>query len=209
MVVQVGDESGGTGRISVAGQLFNFKFFRLINGTLEMHPTGLNNSFNDVNVSSIGANGTLSYLIDGERVGGLLRANDNGLSLEINPEANLQVTLNGDISEGQSWTLIDYSSLTGSFAQGTSFNNEQGHTLSVDYGSGELDTVTLTLTAINPDATPPSVNLTRDEGVIQIEFTGTLESSSSVDGPYTAVEGAVSPLEIQTDKPNQFYRARQ
>jgi hypothetical protein len=209
MVVQVGDESGGTGRISVAGQLFNFKFFRLINGTLEMHPTGLNNSFNDVNVSSIGANGTLSYLIDGERVGGLLRANDNGLSLEINPEANLQVTLNGDISEGQSWTLIDYSSLTGSFAQGTSFTNEQGHTLSVDYGSGELDTVTLTLTAINPDATPPSVNLTRDEGVIQIEFTGTLESSSSVDGPYTAVEGAVSPLEIQTDKPNQFYRAKQ
>lgn len=209
MVVQVGDESGGTGRISVAGQLFNFKFFRLINGTLEMHPTGVNNSFNDVNVSSIGANGTLSYLIDGERVGGLLRANDNGLSLEIDPEANLKVTLNGDVSEGQSWTLIDYSSLTGSFAQGTSFNNEQGHTLSVDYGSGELDTVTLTLTAINPDATPPSVNLTRDEGVIQIEFTGTLESSSSVDGPYTAVEGAVSPLEIQTDKPNQFYRARQ
>jgi hypothetical protein len=118
------------------------------------------------------------------------------------------VTLNGAITEGQSWTLINYSSLTGTFAQGTEFTNEQGHTLSVDYGSGELDSVTLTLTTINPDATPPSVNLTRDGGIIQIEFTGTLESSATVDGPYTPVAGAVSPLQVQTEEPIQFYRAR-
>jgi hypothetical protein len=86
MVVQIGDESGGFGHVSVAGQLFNFKFFRLINGVLEMHPTGVNNSFNEANVSSIGANGVLAYVIDGEMVGGLLRANDNGLPLEIDPE---------------------------------------------------------------------------------------------------------------------------
>ena len=78
----------------------------------------------------------------------------------------------------------------------------------MDYGSGELDSVTLTLTTINPDATPPSVNLTRDGGIIQIEFTGTLESSATVDGPYTPVAGAVSPLQVQTEEPIQFYRAR-
>lgn len=173
-----------------------------------MLPTGVNNSFNEANVSSIGANGVLAFVIDGEMVGGLLKANDNGLPLEIDSGANLKITLNGAVSEGQSWTLIDYSSLTGTFAQGTEFTNEQGHTLSVDYGSGELDTVTLTLTKINPDATPPSVSLTRDGGIIQIDFTGTLESSATVDGPYAPVAGAVSPLEIQTDEPNQFYRAR-
>jgi hypothetical protein len=207
MVVQIGDASGGIGRMSVAGQLFNYKFFQIVNGTLEMLPTGVNNSFNEGNVSSIGANGVLAYVIDGEMVGGLLRANDNGLPLEINPSANLKITLNGSVSEGQSWVLIDYSSLTGTFAQGTQFTNEQGHVFGIDYGSGALDVVTLTLTTINPDAAPPTVSLTRADGTIQIEFTGTLESSPEVEGPYTAVAGAVSPMTIETDAPHRFYRA--
>jgi hypothetical protein len=207
MVVQIGDESGGTGHVSVAGQLFNFKFFRLINGTLEMLPTGLNNSFNDVNVSTIEGKGTLAYVIDGQQVGGLVRANTTGLSLEIDPQATLQVTLTGAVAEGDAWTLIDYTALTGTFAQGNGFTNEQGHTFSVDYGSGDNDLVTLTLTKLNPDATPASVSISRANGVIRVEFTGTLQSSSEVSGPYSTVAGAVSPYELSADDPQRFFRA--
>jgi len=207
MVVQIGDESGGTGHVSVAGQLFNFKFFRLINGTLEMLPTGLNNSFNDVNVSTIEGKGTLAYVIDGQQVGGLVRANTTGLSLEIDPQATLQVTLTGAVAEGDAWTLIDYTALTGTFAQGNGFTNEQGHTFSVDYGSGDNDLVTLTLTKLNPDATPASVSISRANGVIRVEFAGTLQSSSEVSGPYSTVAGAVSPYELSADDPQRFFRA--
>lgn len=207
MVVQIGDDSGGIGHVSVAGQLFNFKFFRLINGTLEMLPTGVNNSFNDVNVSTIGANGTLAYVIDGQQVGGLLRANTTGLSLEIDPQATLQVTLTGSVAEGDTWTLIDYTALTGTFAQGAGFTNEQGHTFSVDYGSGDNDLVTLALTKLNPDAAPASVGISSADGVIRVEFTGTLQSASEVGGPYSTVAGAVSPYEVSADDPQRFFRA--
>lgn len=207
MVVQIGDESGGVGHVSVAGQLFNYKFFRLINGTLEMLPTGVNNSFNDVNVSTIGANGTLAYVIDGQQVGGLLRANTTGLSLEIDPQATLKVTLAGTVSEGDTWTLIDYTALGGTFSQGNAFTNEQGHTFSVDYGSGDNDLVTLTLTGLNPDATPASIGISRADGVIRVEFVGTLQSASEVSGPYMEVADAVSPYEVSADGPQQFFRA--
>jgi hypothetical protein len=207
MVVQIGDESGGTGHVSVAGQLFNYKFFRLINGTLEMLPTGVNNSFNDVNVSTIGANGTLAYVIDGQQVGGLLRANTTGLSLEIDPQATLKVTLTGAVTEGDMWTLIDYTALTGTFAQGNAFTNEQGHTFNLNYGSGDNDVVTLTLTKLNPDAMPASIGLSRADGTIRIEFSGTLQSASEVDGPYTTVAGAVSPFEVNADDPQRFFRS--
>ena len=40
MVVQLGDESGGRGDIVVGGELFNYKFFRILNGTLTMLSTG-------------------------------------------------------------------------------------------------------------------------------------------------------------------------
>ena len=52
MVVQVGDEEGGRGFVSVAGELLNYKYFRIVNGTLEMLPTGINNRFNQLDTLS-------------------------------------------------------------------------------------------------------------------------------------------------------------
>jgi hypothetical protein len=207
MVVQIGDETGGSGHVSVAGQLFNYKFFRIINGTLEMLPTGINQSFNSADVSTIASNGTLAFKIEGDQVGGLLRSNDNGLNLEIDPQANLTVQLTGSMSEGDTWALIDYTSLVGSFAQGEAFTNEQGHQFALEYGSGTSDLVTLTLTKLNPDAVAPSVEIIRLDDRLQVIFTGNLESASEVDGPYTTVEEATSPYSVSVDAPRRFYRA--
>ncbi|MCB1125755.1 MAG: hypothetical protein KDM81_04615, partial [Verrucomicrobiae bacterium] len=164
MVVQIGDDLGGTGTVVVAGELLNFKFFRIINGTLEMRPTGINNKFNSTDRSSIGAGGTLAYVIDGAQVGALERANTTGLNVDLDPSANLHITLNGVFNVGDSWTLMRYTELIGTFAQGYSFTNQQGYTFSVDYGSGSADalTITLTSTAGRPEiysftATPPAV----------------------------------------------------
>ena len=211
MVVRIGDESGGVGRLSVAGQLFNFKFFELINGTLEMRSTGVNNSFNSADVSFIGSDGTLAFEIDGEQVGGLLRANTTGLVLEIDSQATLSIELNGAVSEGQSWVLMDYTSLVGSFAQGTEFTNEQGHTFAIDYGSGDNDVVTLTALSLNPDALvtePARLGIVAGESGLVLDYTGTLQSATTVDGPYEDVADATSPYQVATDEPQRFFRVR-
>ena len=155
MNVRIGDELGAVGKVTVAGELLNFKFFEIVNGELEMMSTGINNKFNENNPSVIGANGTLSFVIDGAEVGTLQRANNNGLQLTIDPAADLGITLGGAFSINDSWTLISYGSLSGQFAQGTNFTNQQGYTFSIDYGSGFLDAVTLTLIS---DSERPKVN---------------------------------------------------
>ena len=208
MVVQIGDDAGGVGRVSIAGQLFNFKFFRIINGTLEMQATGINNSFNSDDISTIGPNGTLAYVIDGDAVGTLQRANETGLVLEIDSQADLEITLSGNVANNDSWTLIDYTTLTGQFSQGSTFTNDQGHQFDLDYGSGDNSVVTLTLTAVNPDAAPPTVSAAQGDGVIQILFTGTLESAADVTGPFSSVAGATSPFTVNPDAPARFFRAR-
>lgn len=143
----VGDLNGGTGFVSVAGVLQIYKFLTLTNGTLEMQPTGESNLFNSTDPSTIGANGTLSFIIDGANVGSLERSNTTGLNLTIDPAANLAVTLGGDFAINDSWVLMRYTSLSGTFAQMNQFTNQQGYTFSVDYGSGSNDMVTLTLTS--------------------------------------------------------------
>ena len=147
MEVAIGDSLGGTGFISVSGELQIYKFLNINNGTLEMQPTGKNNLFNSNNPSTIGAAGTLSFIIDGPNIGALERSNTNGLNLTIDPAANLMVTLGGTFAINDSWTLMDYTTLNGQFSQGTSFTNQQGYTFTVDYGAGSNDIVTLTLTS--------------------------------------------------------------
>ena len=165
MVLQVGDEEGGVGFVSVGGELLNYKFFRIVNGTLEMLPTGINNRFNQLDtISTIESDGTLSYVIDGEKVGALERANGVGLNVDIFPQANLKITLEGAFEVNDSWVLMRYHTLIGEFQQGRSFTNQQGFSFDVDYGSGEDSEVSLTLTSIagRPtinafSATPPSI----------------------------------------------------
>jgi hypothetical protein len=42
---------------------------------------------------------------------------------------------------------------------------------------------------------------------VTVEFTGTLESASEVQGPYGAVDGATSPYTVTVDAAARFYRA--
>lgn len=207
MRLKIGDEQGGVGDVRVAGELQVYKFFELINGTLEMLPTGLNQMFNSGDPSRIGPNGTLAFVIDGAQVGGLIRANTSGLVLDIDPAATLKVTLGGNVSVNDTWTLIDYTTLTGQFAQGTGFTNEQGHTFTVDYGTGDNSVVTLQVVELNPDSTPPTLSITRGAGSVTIDFTGRLESATQVQGPYSEVAGATSPHSAATTDAARFYRA--
>ncbi|MDG2125209.1 MAG: hypothetical protein P8J87_16010, partial [Verrucomicrobiales bacterium] len=146
MRLQIGDDFGGSGFVSIAGEFQNYKYLQLISGTLEMQPTGINNKFNSNDPSFIGPAGNLAYVIDGATVGTISRSNTNGLNLDIDPAANLLITLTGNFAINDSWTLLSYTSLTGQFAQGTSFTNSQGYTFSLSYGGGFDDTATLTLT---------------------------------------------------------------
>ena len=109
MVFQVGDEEGGQGFVSVGGELLNYKFFRIVNGTLEMLPTGINNRFNQLDtISTIENDGILSFVIEGEKVGTLERANGVGLNVDIFPEASLKIALEGAFEVNDSWVLMRY-----------------------------------------------------------------------------------------------------
>lgn len=67
-----------------------------------------------------------------------------------------------------------------------------------------------------PELNMPSVpeaglieSISRDtDGSIRIEFTGILESSETVSGLYTPIDGAVSPFRIEATEPLRFYIAR-
>ena len=165
MRIVIGDLNGGTGTISVAGRLQNYKMLEINNGTLQMMPTGKNDVFNEAQPSFIGANGTLAYVIDGPNVGALERSNTNGLQMTIDSAATLSITLEGAFAISDSWVLMSYATLSGQFAQGTTFTNQQGYTFDVDYGSGSLDVITLTLTSDDErpkidalSASPPSIS---------------------------------------------------
>ncbi len=177
MNVRIGDNEGGEGTIIVAGELLNFKFFELLNGTLEMRPTGINAKFNQLDTRSpIGPNGVLSFIIDGSQIGSLKRSNTSGLNVDIDPGATLKITLNGDFQVGDSWQLMDYTSITGQFAQGTAFANEQGFGFEIDYGSGNNDEMRLTL--VSTDARPQIDSFTSTPPAIGAGETAVLEWNS-------------------------------
>ena len=207
MVVQLGDESGGRGDIVVGGELFNYKFFRILNGTLTMLSTGSNRSFNSTDTSTIGSQGTLAFHIDGDQVGSLLRSNASGLNLVIDPGAHLEVQLSGSVNESDSWVLMDYTTLSGTFAEGTRFTNAQGHTFELDYGSGDNDLLTVTLVTLNPEAAEPTLSLQPSPDGWVLDYTGQLVSSTEVQGDYQPVPGASSPYLLTPGEPQRFYRA--
>ena len=147
MLLSVGDFAGGQGFVSVAGVMQIYKYLQVNNGTFEMRPTGQSNVFNSNDQSTVGANGTLSFIIDGPNVGSLERSNTNGLQMNLDPAAQLKVTLEGDFEINDSWVLMRYSPQR-TVCQGESFVNEQGYTFAVDYGSGSGDEMVLTLVSI-------------------------------------------------------------
>jgi len=189
MQLAVGDFSGGIGFVSVAGVMQIYKFLNVTNGTFEMLPTGESNLFNSPDVSSIGADGVLSFVIDGENVGSLERSNTQGLNLVIDPAANIKVTLGGDFALNDSWVLMRYTSLSGQFQEGTSFTNEQGYTFAVDYGSGSNDVMTLTLTS--DSARPRIDSLTASPAAISVGASSTIAWTASNFDTLTLEPGGV------------------
>jgi hypothetical protein len=147
MQLAIGDFAGGSGFVSVSGEMQIYKYLNINNGMLEMLPTGQSKLFNSGDPSNIMADGILSFVIDGPNIGSLERSNATGLNMTIDPASNLAVTLGGDFALNDSWTLMNYTTLNGQFSQGTGFTNQQGYTFSVDYGSGANDVMTLTLTS--------------------------------------------------------------
>jgi hypothetical protein len=155
MRLAVGDNFGGRGTVIVSGELQIYKFMEIINGTLQMMPAGICNKFNSNNPSVVGANGTLSYMIDGPDVGTISRSNTIGVQLTLDPLANLEITLTGDFAINDSWVILNYTVLSGQFAQGISFVNQQGYSLDINYGSGSNDVVRVTLVS---DEDRPIIN---------------------------------------------------
>lgn len=61
-----------------------------------------------------------------------------------------------------------------------------------------------------PSGGPPTLGLQRDGAVIRVQYTGTLESAPSVNGPFTPVAGATSPFTLPVGTGAEgYYRAKQ
>jgi hypothetical protein len=58
-------------------------------------------------------------------------------------------------------------------------------------------------------AATPTLGVARQGGNMVLTYTGTLQSADSVNGPYTAVAGATSPLTVTPAGGQKFYRAGQ
>jgi len=66
--------------------------------------------------------------------------------------------------------------------------------------------------AAGPDNLPaaaPNLSISRDNANVRITFTGSLESSENVTGPWSAVAGATNPLTVPSGTGRRYYRARQ
>lgn len=55
----------------------------------------------------------------------------------------------------------------------------------------------------------PTISSSRTADGLSITFTGTLESATDLQGPWSAVQGAASPLSVKADQSKRFYRSRQ
>jgi hypothetical protein len=54
----------------------------------------------------------------------------------------------------------------------------------------------------------PTISATRTVDGLSITFTGTLVSANDVNGPWTVVSGAASPLSVKADQSKRFFRSR-
>jgi len=61
-----------------------------------------------------------------------------------------------------------------------------------------------------PPAPRPTLGVSKQGGTVTITFTGTLQSSTTVNGSYQDVSGATSPYPVPTGlAPAKFYRSHQ
>jgi hypothetical protein len=56
---------------------------------------------------------------------------------------------------------------------------------------------------------PPTISVVNNgDGTVTVTFEGTLQTAGSVNGPWSDVEGATSPLTIPAEQAAQFGRAK-
>jgi len=66
----------------------------------------------------------------------------------------------------------------------------------------------LVVDAVQAGAVAPKVEISVTGGKVSVTFTGILESSTAVDGPYVPVVGAVSPYPVDVTGSTRFFRSR-
>ncbi len=64
------------------------------------------------------------------------------------------------------------------------------------------------MTAAQPPQTPPTISIVRTAQGLQITFTGTLQTSDNLTGPWTDVPGATSPQTVTLTGGKKFFRAK-
>ena len=66
----------------------------------------------------------------------------------------------------------------------------------------------INITRAEPSESSASITISQSNGTIILLFTGTLESASTVDGPFTPVAGATSPFAVLTQDEVKFFQVK-
>ena len=65
------------------------------------------------------------------------------------------------------------------------------------------------MAGVQGGGTAANISITRSASGISVSFTGTLQASSSVSGPWADVSGATNPFAVTANENMKFFRARQ
>ncbi len=122
----------------------------------------------------------------------------------------LKVTLDGYAPRGgETYTLISASEIDGSFREVELEGAPLAEGLSWEVAY-TAETVTLQVEgqSNNGPGEPTQVNVTRDGASVTLTWEGSsaLMQSGNISGPWTLVEGATSPMTIQADAHQQFFK---
>ena len=96
------------------------------------------------------------------------------------------------------------------FRRGLSTKNGGVNAITLWLNNGDIAThMTLdNILVVGPNPIPPSVSVERTAAGVRLTFTGTLQSTDTINGTFADVEGATSPLEVSTSAKAKFYRAK-
>ena len=208
-----GDRSGMTLGINANGNPF-----------VGMIPCCNSSEFRDITTNQEVPTGTWTHLA------ATYDSDSDTLAVYVNGEAATGYTSNSAESpadDGSNATGgiggFDWTDTNGSFTGFGAAGNAPAHGSSAGdftrlFYSGLLDEVAIWSQALNADqiaglagsgAAGPAISVVNNgDGTVTVTFEGTLQSADSVNGPWSDVEGATSPLTIPADQAAQFGRAK-
>ena len=125
--------------------------------------------------------------------------------MQVQSEVVIRPDQLGQTYDTEAFTLADVNAEVGSgydnilTLKGVNYNAEGGgNWMGIDY---------VQLNQVVGD-TPAISVVNNGDGTVTVTFEGTLQSAASVNGPWSDVEGATSPLTIPADQAAQFGRAK-